>query len=105
VTEHHDEARAIDGCRELYAAHLRRRHDVAGYPDDEEVTEALVKHQFSGHAGVGAAQDDGERLLRLGQFRAARMTQKGVVTARVLSETAIAGAQPVQSFQRGNHGW
>lgn len=37
--------------------------DVAGDADDEEVAEALVEEEFRRHAGVGAAEDDGEGVL------------------------------------------
>ena len=41
-----------------------RRDDIAGDADDEQVAEALAEDQLRGNARIGAAQHDGERLLR-----------------------------------------
>ena len=67
VAEHHDQPRAEALGGELDAADLRRRDDVAGDADDEQVAEPLVEHDLGRHARVRAAEDDRERLLRRGQ--------------------------------------
>ena len=72
VPEHHDEPRAEALGGELDAADLRRRDDVAGDADHEQVAEALVEDDLGGHARVRAAEDDGERLLPGGELDPAR---------------------------------
>ena len=68
VAEHDDEPRVELLGRELDAADLRRRDDVAGNADDEQVAEPLIEHDLGRHARVGAAEDDRERLLPLGEL-------------------------------------
>ena len=63
MADHHHQARAEALGGELDAAHLRRRDDVAGDADDEEIAEALIEDDLGGHARVRAAEDDGEGLL------------------------------------------
>jgi hypothetical protein len=63
MPQHHHQPRTERPGRELHASHLRRCDDVAGDADDEQVAEALVEHDLGGHARIGAAEDDGERLL------------------------------------------
>src|SRR5882762_8299494 len=81
---------------ELHAAHLGGGHDVARDANDEEITEALPKHQLGGNAGVGTAEDDRERLLPR-----ARATGG---TGYALDEAAIAIAQAGECFVRWDHG-
>ena len=70
VAEHDDEPGAELRRRELDAADLRRRDDVAGDTDDEQVAETLAEHELGRHPGVGAAENDGDRLLsRAGSSR------------------------------------
>ena len=98
VAEHHDETRPEPLGGELHAAHLRRRHDVAGDADDEEIAEALIEDDLRRHPRVGAAEDDGERFLVLRQ-RAAGAIQHG----QAGRESLVTGAQPVERLRRGNH--
>lgn len=69
VTQHDDEASAKAGGGKLDAADLGRCDDVAGHPDDKEVAQALVKHQFRRHSRIGASEDNGEGFLALVQLR------------------------------------
>jgi hypothetical protein len=39
---------------------------IAGRANDEKISQVLVEDQLGGSAGVGASDDDGERMLRLG---------------------------------------
>ena len=71
VPEHDDEPRVELLGGELDAADQRRRDDVAGDADDEEIAEALIEHELGGHTRIGAAEDDRERLLAVRDFRAA----------------------------------
>ena len=48
---------------ELDAADLRRRDDVAGDADHEQIAQALVEHDLGRDPRVGAAEDDGDRAL------------------------------------------
>ena len=55
MSEHHDQPGAESRCGKLHAVHLRRRHDVAGHPNDEQVADPLVEEDLRGHARIGAA--------------------------------------------------
>src|SRR6185295_8094202 len=89
VPKHYDEASVEAlGC-EFHAADLRRRHDVAGHADHEQVAQALIEHELRGHTGVGAAEDDRERLLPLRELGAARLTY-GRVAAALGHEALVA---------------
>ena len=105
VPQHYGEPRAEARRRELHAAHLGRRHDVPGDPDDEEIAESEPEHQLRGNPGVGAPQDDGERLLCLGEREARRLAGggggRGALEAR--DKGAVARPQPRQRFLSGNH--
>ena len=61
VAHHDDEGHLerIDG--EFDGSHLRRRDDVAGHPDDEEIAEPHVEDELRRRARVGAAEHGGER--------------------------------------------
>ena len=80
VAEDDNKASVKPGSRELDAADLRGRDDVAGDADDEEVTEALVEDEFGWDPGIGASQDDGKWLLRRGEFDATGVTESGEET-------------------------
>ena len=71
VPEHHHQAGAERFGRELDAADLRGRDDVAGHADDEQVAEALIEDDLGRHARIRTAEDDGQRLLACRQQRAA----------------------------------
>ena len=71
VAEDDDQPRAEARRGELDAPDLRRRDDVAGHADDEQVAQALVEHDLGRHARIGAAENDGERLLRQPRARRA----------------------------------
>ena len=60
MSEHHDEPRAEALGGELDAADLRRRDDVPGHADDEQVAQALVEDDLRRHPRVGASEDDGD---------------------------------------------
>ena len=89
------------GC-ELHTADLRRRHDIAGDANHEQIAQALIEHDLRGHARIGAPQDDRKGLLPRGQLGAARVTDEGVGVAGVREEAAIALAQPAQRFVSGD---
>ena len=64
VAHDHHQARAEALGRELDAADLRRRDDVARDADDEQIAQALVEDDLGGRARIGAAEHDRARRLR-----------------------------------------
>ena len=103
VPEDHDEARAEALGGELDAADLRRRDDVAGHADHEQIAQTLIEDDLGGHARIGAAEDDGEWLLPGGELHPARGVRERRLAAHVRDEAAIAFAQPVERFAGGDH--
>ena len=103
MAEHDDEPRAVALRRKLDAADLRRRDDIAGDADDEQIAEPLVEHDFRRHARVGAAEDDGERLLAGSDLRAARFARQRIVAADVGNEATVAVSKALKCFGRRNH--
>jgi hypothetical protein len=103
VAEHHDEARAGASRRELDAADLRRRHDVAGHADDEQIAEPLIEHDLRRHAGVGTAENDGERFLIGRGLETARAEAGAGERRRIRRKPAVAFSQPLERFSRRNH--
>jgi hypothetical protein len=75
VAEHDDERRPEPRRRELDAADLGRRNDVAGHADDEEISEPLVEDDFRRGSRIRTAKHDGERLVLDGELRPARVAQ------------------------------
>src|SRR5882672_1049366 len=98
MAQHHDESRAESRNREFDAADLRWRDDVAGDPDDEQVTESLPEDQLCGDARVRASEDHGEWLLPVNQLAAAALTEtdSGVLHAR--DKALIALSQACECF-------
>ena len=72
---------------------------LPGHPDDEQVAQSLVEDDLGGDAGVGTAEDDGERFLAGGEFRPFGMAEQGIGAAQ-------AGGEPLvpfpQALQRGD---
>ena len=97
MPEHDDEPGAEPRRCELDAPDLRRRDDVAGDADDEEIAEPLIEDDLSGHPGVGTAEDDRERFLPARQLAPTRLARQ-FVAANIRDESAIALAQPRESF-------
>jgi hypothetical protein len=93
VPEHDNEPRAESRRRELDASYLGGSDDIAGHANDEEITETLVEHDLDGHTRIGAAKDDRERLLVLGQLEWARLTKGRFAGLDAGDETAVALAQ------------
>ena len=102
VAEHHDEARVEALRGKLHRAHLRRRHDVPGDADHEQVAQALVEHDLCRDARIRAAEDDGERLLPGGQLAASRLTRQRV-RSDVGNKAAVPLAQGFESVERWDH--
>jgi hypothetical protein len=63
VAEHHEQGRAEHPHAVLDAGQHLRPDDVPGGADHEEVTEAAVKDDLRGEAGVRASEDHGEGPL------------------------------------------
>ena len=103
VTEHDNEAGAVAFCRKLDAADLRRRDDVAGDADDEQIAEPLVEDDFRGHARIGAAENNRERLLACSDLHAARFSCQRIVTADIRDEPAVAVSKALKCIVGCNH--
>src|SRR6516225_4020460 len=99
MAEYHHEAHAEGRSRELDAADLRWRDDVAGHADDEQVAESLVEDDLGGHARVRAAEHDGERFLP-GRQRAAPRARGARLEPGLAFEPQPADEAPVTFAQR-----
>ena len=73
MAQHHHQpgAETLDG--KLDAADLRRRHNVAGHADDEQLAQPLIEDQLGWHAGVRTAQQHGKGRLLHDELGAARL--------------------------------
>ena len=98
MAEHDDEPRAVALGGELDAADLRRRDDVAGDADDEEIAEALIEHDLGRHARVGTSEDDGERRLPRGQLDAPCLAGERSEADDVRREPMVACLQAFERF-------
>lgn len=78
--------------------------DVAGVTDHEQVADALVKDDFRGDAGIGAAEDRGERFLARAHFLEAGHAPMGSVRCGG-GEAAVALHQLLQRGLRTELGW
>src|SRR5258708_26130829 len=87
----------------LDAADLRGRDDVAGDANDEEVSEPLIEDDLRRDAGVGAAENNRERLLAARELGAPGVTHKSVGAADVRGEPEIPLPQPVECRTRWYH--
>ena len=61
--DHHPDAVAERVERKVDAAHAHVAQHVAGHANHEQIVETLAEEHFGRHAGIGAADDDGERGL------------------------------------------
>src|SRR5581483_2896869 len=102
MSHHHDQLRTEFRRGELDAAHLRRRDDVAGDADDEEIAEALIEHELGRHARVGAAKDDREGRLIDGE-RAQLFPGERLIGQLAGDEPAVPLAQEGERICRRNH--
>ena len=88
MSENDDEP-GVEQCgREFDAADLGRRYDIARNAHDEKVAEALVEHDFGRYARVGAAKNNGERVLFLWHFT--RWYERRLAVAHSFREASIA---------------
>src|SRR5688572_5022244 len=99
MAEHDDEPRLELLGRELDAADLRRRDDVARDANHKQVSEALIEHDLGRDARIGATEDDRERLLPLRDLLAARRAGAAVALA-LRHEPPVAVAQGLERFPR-----
>src|SRR3990170_4708119 len=104
MAEYHDEARSIAGGCEFDAADLRWSDDVPRDTNDEKIAQSLVEHDLRGDTGVGASEDDRERLLSRCQLLAAVVSKRCIRFAHAEGEATIPLAQPAERFARGDHG-
>ena len=99
--DHQSRAELFRG--EFDAADLRRRDDIAGDPDDEQISEALIEDDFHGHSRIGAAEDRGEGLLPRGQFDASGAARQCAATADVCDKTTVSSSQQSERVSSRYH--
>ena len=104
VAEHDDELRVEPRRRELHAADLRRRDDVARDADDEEIAESLVEDEFGRHPGIGTAEDDREGRLAGRQFESTGLGDRAFAAGDFGDEPEVALAQALKGFVGRDHG-
>jgi hypothetical protein len=80
--------------RELDAADLRGRDDVARHADDKQVAEALIEDDLGRHARIRTAEDNGQRFLACRQRAPPRVARAGA--AQLADEAPIALAQRLE---------
>jgi hypothetical protein len=93
VPEHHHESRSGPCRREFYAADLGWGDDVAGDADNEQVPQTLIENDLRRHPRVGAAENDGERLLTGSQFAPPHLVGERIMTRSTGYESAVAVSQ------------
>ena len=69
VTQNDNQACAQVRHRVLDAAQGMVVDQIASGANDEKITKVLVEDQLGRSAGIGACDNDGERMLRLGRLR------------------------------------
>src|SRR5690349_4355840 len=105
VAEHDDQLRAEARGGEFYAADLRRRHDIPGHPDDEQVAKSLCENELGGNARVRTAEDDGKGCLAVREGEGTGAAERGGWVRDARDELAIARPQTRQGCHRRHHGW
>ena len=97
MTQHHNERCAEPFCGKFHAADLRRRDDVSGNADDEEITQALVENDLCWYARVGAPENDGERFLAFCEFTPPLLSVECRTATNIRYESEVSFAQ---AFER-----
>ncbi|MNL33735.1 hypothetical protein D3C87_1556630 [compost metagenome] len=75
---------------------------MARHADREEIAQALVEDDLGGNPRIGAAQDDRERVLDLGDFEAALLPVVGM--DELLGEVALVAFLQLHEGLIGTHG-
>jgi hypothetical protein len=98
VPKHDRQARAEACSSKLHAADLRRRDDIPSYSNDEQITKPLPENEFRRNSRVGTSQDNGKRLLGMGEQRPTALTEgsRGVMNAG--NEGTVALSQSRECF-------
>jgi len=100
MSQHYDESCAGAFRRELDAANLRGRDDVASYADDKQVTKALIEDDLRRHSRIGTSEKNGERLLACCQRLATCLVRYCAAGWLVSHESPIARAQAFECIPR-----
>lgn len=98
VPQHDRQPRPEARGSKLYAPDLRRRHDIPGYSDYEQVSKPLPKHELRGNARIGAPQDDSERLLSAGEREPMGLVERGLGVILARDKTTVALSQARECF-------
>src|SRR5262249_9652737 len=77
--------------------------DVAGDANHEEIAKPLVEDELGRHAGIRAAENDGERLLTVDQRRASRVTRRGRERGLAADKASIALSKARERLGRSQH--
>ena len=94
MSEHDHESCAIARSGEFDAADLRRRDDISGDANDEQIAQTLIKNDFGRNARIGASENDRKRFLRGSNFATARAVRRRIAAACFGDETTVAFEQP-----------
>jgi len=70
---------------------------VAGDPHHEQLAEPGIEGDLGHHAAVGAAEDDGERQLALGEHLATRLIAAGAL-GRAIQESLVTLRESLARF-------
>lgn len=92
MAQHDNKARSELGSGELDAAYLRRLHNVAGYANDEQITQALIEYDLGRDTRVRTTEDNGEWFLSVREFPASPFDAHPV-QRRVGNEALVALTQ------------
>jgi hypothetical protein len=85
---------------EFDAADLRWGDDVSRDADDEQISQTLIEHDFCRHPGIGASQNDRERLLALRQFGASCLVEIRLRAAHVRGKPAVTFLESLECVTR-----
>src|SRR5690606_41022300 len=103
MAEHYHQTRSESLRRELDAADLRRRDDIACDSDDEQVAHTLIEHELHRHPRIGASEDHGKRLLAIDEILPSRLAEQGLQAANPGREPSVSFTQPLQCLLSRQH--
>ena len=90
----HDRQTRAEACsRKLDAADLGGRHNIPSYPDDEEVTKPLPENELCGNTRVGTPEDNGKRLLGMGEPQGAGLAERSSRVTNAGNKATVAFSQ------------
>ena len=103
VPQNHDQSSTELLGGEFDASYLRWCNDVARHPDDEQVPQPLIEHDFHGHSRIRTAEYGGKRLLAGRQLYAPRAAGECVATFDIRRESTVSISQQGERLQCRDH--